>query len=109
MEKVQRELQRHLSSLIQLELRDPRLELPHALTETRISPDLRILNVYVSIDGEEEEQAKFLRALKRATGRLRKLIGESVSLRVVPELRFFLDDTPEKAARIDAILTGLKD
>lgn len=109
MERVQRELQRRVSALILTELRDPRLSVPHAVTDAQISPDLRVLKVYVSIDAPPPEQDVVLEVLKKSVGRLRHLIGEGLELRVVPEIRFYLDDTPERAHRIEQILDGLHD
>ena len=107
MERVQRELQRQLSSLILIELKDPRLSFPFAITQTVISADLRVCKVYVSIDAPGPDQQTVMQVLDKAKGRLRRLLGEGLELRVVPELRFFLDDTAEKAHRIDEILNNL--
>ena len=107
MERVQRELQRRIASLVLSELKDPRLTCPYAITDAQISADLRVLKVFVSIDAPPPEQDVVLGVLKAASGRLRHLMGEGLELLVLPEVRFLLDDTPEKAERIDRILDGL--
>src|SRR5687767_9226463 len=107
MERVQRELQRRLSALVLSELKDPRLDVPYAITDAQISADLRVLKVFVSIDAPPPDQETILEVLRKAAPRLRHLMGEGLELRVVPEVRFLLDDTPEKAQRIDDILDRL--
>ncbi|MBI4867629.1 MAG: 30S ribosome-binding factor RbfA [Candidatus Wallbacteria bacterium] len=107
MERVQRELQRRIASLVLSELKDPRLAYPFAITDAEISGDLRLLKVFVSIDAPPAEQEVVLGVLRKASGRLRHLMGDGLELRVVPEIRFLLDDTPENAQRIDRILDGL--
>ncbi|MBI3889987.1 MAG: 30S ribosome-binding factor RbfA [Candidatus Wallbacteria bacterium] len=107
MERVQRELQRRIASLVLVELKDPRLAYPFAITDAQISGDLRVLKVFVSIDAPAPEQEVVLGVLQKASGRIRHLMGEGLELRIIPEVRFLLDDTPEKAQRIDQIIDGL--
>lgn len=106
-ERLQRELQRRIAAFIQLELKDPRLAVPHAVTDAQISADLRVLKLYVSVDAPAEQQQIVLGVLKGAARRMRHQLGEELELRVLPELRFYLDDTPERAHRIDEILDSL--
>lgn len=104
MERVQRELQRHLSAIMANDLKDPRLSRLLALTKTAISADLRVLKCYVTVPATANEQRAVIKTLQRARSYFRKLLASRTDLRVVPELRFFLDDTPERAERIEKIL-----
>jgi ribosome-binding factor A len=56
--------------------------------------------------GEEMKEA--LAGLKRATAFLRREIGSSVSLRLVPQLIFRLDESVARGIRIDQLLDDIQ-
>jgi ribosome-binding factor A len=92
-----------LSIMIGNELSDPRLSLVR-VTSVNVSRDLRNVNVYVTHDDEEVPKRDILQGLRHAMPYLRRQLAVRCSLRAVPELTFHYDDTPEKAARVDALL-----
>lgn len=92
-----------LSIMIGNELNDPSLSLVR-VTNVNVSRDLRNVNVYVTHDDEELSKRDVLQGLRRATPYLRRQLAVRASLRAVPELSFHYDDTPERAARVDALL-----
>lgn len=100
------QLRAELAQIILRELKDPRLGFV-TVTEVRMSGDLKHARVYVSVYGTEGEESKSLEALDNAAGFLKRVIGERLRLRYVPELRFVLDDTLKRSARIDALLDDL--
>ncbi|MGD8609336.1 MAG: 30S ribosome-binding factor RbfA [Myxococcales bacterium] len=98
------QLQVELAELIQRELKDPRVGFV-TVTEVRMSPDLKHARVYVSVfEGEEQKKEESIAALQRAEGFLRRSLGGRLRLRYVPELRFVIDDTLDRSARIEALL-----
>lgn len=101
--RVQDLLREEISLIIQREIRDPGIGFVTVL-DVRMSEDLKIAKVYLSIYGSEEEKKKTQEALKRSRGYIRHLLGDRVKLRYTPELNFIIDDTFEKAARIEEIL-----
>jgi len=66
--------------------------------------DLKIAKVYCSVYGENEEKKKTIEALQRSKGYIKFLLGKRVQLKYMPDLEFILDDTFEKAARIEELL-----
>jgi ribosome-binding factor A len=102
-QRVAELLYEELSILIANELKDPRLSLVQ-VTNVDVSKDLRTVKVFVSHDDEVVSKRQVLQGLRGATPFLRRQIAVRAALRVVPELLFYYDDTPEKAARIDALL-----
>ena len=99
-ERVNNLIRREVSILIQRELRDPRLDDFIAVTEVTTSPDLQYAKVFVScITGKQEEQ-KILGVLNTAAGFLRTELAKKVSLRRIPELSFYWDDSIEHGDRI---------
>lgn len=92
-----------LSIMVANELDDPKLELI-TVVDIQVSRDLRHAKVFVNHQQPEVSRKEVLRGLERATPYLRSQLAERCSLRMVPELFFAYDDTPEKAARIDELL-----
>jgi ribosome-binding factor A len=101
--RVQDLFREEISLIIQREVRDPGMGFVTIL-DVRMSDDLKIAKVLLSIYGSEEEKQNTLEALKRSKGYIKLLLGQRVKMRAMPELRFILDDTFEKAARIEEIL-----
>ncbi len=74
------------------------------LTEVRTSQDIKYADVWVSIMGDSEKRLKAIGWLRNSAGRLRHRLGQNLRIRRVPELRFELDETLDKAERIESIL-----
>lgn len=102
-QRVAEMLYQELSILIANELDDPRVSLV-AVTAVDVSQDLRSVKVFVSHDDDGMSRRDVLQGLKHAVPYLRREIASRVSLRVVPELLFYYDETPERAARIEELL-----
>lgn len=95
-----------LSIMVAHELEDPRLSLVD-VTSVVISRDLRNAKVYVFHRDDDVTQKDVLAGLKAAIPYVRRQIAQRCGLRVTPEFLFFYDDTPERAARIDELLTQI--
>lgn len=102
-QRVAELLFQELSILIGNELADPALSLVQ-VTNVDVSKDLRNVKVFVSHDDDEVTKGQVIKGLRRATPFLRRQIALRCTMRAVPELLFYYDDTPERAARVDALL-----
>jgi ribosome-binding factor A len=102
-QRVSELLFEELSIMIGNELTDPRLILVQ-VTSVVVSKDLRNVKVYISHDNDEVTKEQVLKGLRHATPFLRRQIAARTTLRAVPELLFYYDDTPEKAARVESLL-----
>ncbi len=102
-QRVQELLFQELSILIANELEDPQLTML-TVTNVVVSRDLRNTKVYIHNEGEEIPRRVILRRLDRAAPFIRRQLAERLTLRVVPELSFYYDDTPERSARVDELL-----
>jgi len=90
------------------EVADPRIDLV-TVTGVDMSPDLRHANVFFAVHGDEARVAAAMAGLESAKGHLRTLLGNSLSLRHVPQLHFRLDPAIDEATRItDAIREELE-
>jgi ribosome-binding factor A len=76
------------------------------VTSVRVSPDLGLAKIYVSIMGGKKDKEAIFNLIKEQSHHIRKLLGGIIGkqLRVVPELMFFIDDSLDYAMRIDELL-----
>lgn len=92
-----------ISELLAGELKDPRIGLA-TVTGVRVTPDLRQAMVGISVLGSAEEKKQTLEGLRAAAPFIRHALAERLDIRRVPEISFRLDDSAERAARIDELL-----
>lgn len=75
------------------------------VTVCRVSPDLGVAKIYVSLFPVKEKD-KLLKKIKEHTPELRNMLGRRIrkQVRVIPELVFFLDDSLDYAEHINNLL-----
>ncbi|RMF63919.1 MAG: 30S ribosome-binding factor RbfA [Bacteroidetes bacterium] len=109
-ERVARLIQREIADLLNTEFAD-QLQQMMTVTGARVTRDLSIAYVYVSILGETDamKQAAF-RHLQGMTPQIRAALASRIrhQVRQIPELRFFLDDTLEQAQRIEDLFARIR-
>ncbi len=79
------------------------------VTNVRVSPDLRYAKIYISIYGDKVTQQNTMRKIESLKKTIRQRLGSRLSLRFVPEIEFYLDDTLEHVDRINALLKQIED
>nr|WP_314754288.1 30S ribosome-binding factor RbfA [uncultured Prevotella sp.] len=102
--RISRLLQKELATIFQSQTR-----MMHgvmvSVTRVRVSPDLSICTAYLSIfpSDKGEEMLKNIIANDKA---IRYDLGQRVrnQLRIIPELRFFIDDSLDYIEHIDELL-----
>lgn len=92
--KVSRLIQKELAEFFQQEARSSFRGKMISVTVVRVSKDMSVAKVYLSIfpsEGAEE----VLSLIKNTSGQARGYLGHKVGkqLRIIPELSFFLDDS----------------
>jgi ribosome-binding factor A len=97
-----------LAEALRERVKDPRVGFL-TLTQVTVSRDGSHAHVGFSVLGEEAEKTAALEGLESARGFLRTYLARELSLRTTPELHFRLDRGLEHAARIDRLLSELKD
>lgn len=107
-QKFSRLIQKELSDIFQ---RDQRGILGNAfitIVDVRISPDLSVAKVYISMMLAPDKKA-VLNKLDDHKKEIRKSLGARIrnQARIVPELAFFIDEVEEKAQRMDDLIKGL--
>ncbi len=102
-DRVNRQVKRELGRIIQQELSDPRLQFV-TITEVDVSRDLRNARIRFSVLGEKDRVQAAQQGLEGAKGMIRKLLGQSMSIRHTPELFFIFDQSVEMSVRIEETL-----
>ncbi|MFO8153044.1 30S ribosome-binding factor RbfA [Thioalkalivibrio sp.] len=102
-DRVGDQMQRELAELIRLEVKDPRVGMV-TLSGVEVSRDLAHAKVFFTQLGGEEKGREAEQGLNHAAGYLRHELGARMRLRTVPQLRFIYDDTPERGARLSALI-----
>lgn len=102
--KIARLLQKELSVIFQEQTRAMHGVMV-SVTRTKISPDLSICTAYLSIFPSERGE-ELLANIEKSNQQIRYTLGQRVrhQLRIVPELRFFIDDSLDYIERIDELL-----
>lgn len=73
------------------------------VTNVRMSPDLRVASIYLSVF-EKEKREIVLERVKDRTGFIRTELAHRIRIRFVPELRFFIDDTLDYVEKIEGLI-----
>ena len=78
------------------------------VTTVRVTPDLAVAKVYLSFLQTSNKDEVF-ESIEEKNKIIRNALAQNIrkSVRIIPELQFFIDDTAEYAAHIDSILAGL--
>ncbi len=81
------------------------------VSAVRMTDDLSIARVYVRVLEEigPDRQDAVVEALGRASGFLRREIGQRLQLRHVPSLEFYWDEVVDSALRIESILDEIRE
>ncbi len=99
-ERLGKVIKQEISELLEREVSDPRLGSLISVTEVSISPDLKYAKVFVSILGDEIDKSEMLAGFNAAGGFLRKKLAPRLSMRCVPQLSFYYDDSIERGANV---------
>ncbi len=101
--RIADQIQRELSELIRLELRDPRVRLV-TITGVELSRDQSHAKVFFTALGTAEEAQACAEGLVRAAGFLRAGLAHRLSTRSVPDLHFEYDDSIERGVRLSRLI-----
>lgn len=105
--RVGQQIQREIALILQREMKDPRIGMV-TVSDVEVSRDLNYAKVYVTflqLDNDAERIKEALAILTEAAGYIRSLLGSSMRLRVVPELRFYYDETLVEGMRMSNLVS----
>jgi len=102
-ERMAEQLRRELAEIVRDEMKDPRLGFV-SFTEIRMSRDLSHAVIYCSIlNSEQQDEA--IEVLNRAVGFIRKEIGRRIRARIVPTLKFVVDESVTRGVAMDELIS----
>ena len=98
-----------LSEILVRGLKDPRVKAGFVtVTDVDVSSDLRHALVWVSLFGDDKAQVEALDGLEAAAGFLRRELGQRMTTKHTPALRFKRDKSAEQGAWVETTLAGLQ-
>ena len=100
-------MKKELGDIITRKLKDPRVGFV-TVTDVEVTGDLSMATVYITVLGDEDQQASTLKGLEKAKGFIRSEIGKRIRLRIVPEITFAMDESIAYGNRIESLLSELK-
>lgn len=102
-DRMAEQLRRELADIVRDEIKDPRLGFM-SFTEVRMSRDLSHAVIYCSVFNAEQ-QDESIEILNRATGFIRKEIARRIRARIVPTLKFVIDDSVTRGIAMDELIS----
>jgi len=107
-QKFARLIQKELSDIFQRDKRGIVDKAFITIADVRVSPDLGLARIYLSMMLAKDKQA-VLDKLNLRKKEIRKELGDQIAkqVRVIPELIFYLDVVEENAQRMDNLIDNL--
>ena len=121
-QRVADQIQRELATLIQLEVKDPRVGMV-SISGVDVSKDLAYAKIFITVlntlsdDGEVNDSTlsapgeldkleieENLKALKKASGFLRTMLAKRLRIRSVPKLEFHYDGSIERGQQLSSLI-----
>ena len=121
-QRVADQIQRELATLVQLEVKDPRVGMV-SITGVDVSKDLAYAKIFITVlntlsdDGEVNDSTlsapgeldkleieENLKALKKASGFLRTMLAKRLRIRSVPKLEFHYDGSIERGQQLSSLI-----
>jgi ribosome-binding factor A len=89
-------IRQEIGMIILRDLADPRLMGMPSVTRVKVTEDLSMADVYITVMGTPGQQSAALNALKHSAGLIRTKLTKELSIRQVPFIRFHMDEDLKK-------------
>ena len=112
-QRMAEQLRRELAEIVRDEIKDPRLGFV-SFTEVRMSRDLSHAVIYCSVfnagqgdpgQDSQKQRNESIEILNRAVGFIRKEIARRIRARIVPTLKFVIDESVSRGAAMDDLIS----
>ena len=107
-EKVASTVHKELAQIMLRELVDPRLVGLPSITRVKVSEDLSIADVFITVMGTPGQQTAALNALKHAASLMRVKLTKQMTLRIAPFLKFHIDEDLKKELALQELLLKVR-
>ena len=107
-DRVAQEILREVNDIIRNTVRDPRVE-GVTITDVELTGDLQQATIYYStLDTDDETKKETQSGFNKASGLVRKELGNRLTTYHTPEVIFKRDESVEYGNRIDQLLNDLR-
>ena len=106
-ERVANAMRREISSIIHDDLKDTRIGFT-TVTKVEVTSDLRNVKVYYSVLGDKKQKKATEIALNNAKGYIKRLIGDRIKLRFMPDIIFRIDKSLEHRDNMERLFDKIK-
>ena len=106
-QRIQSIIGKNISEIIQFELKNPRIGFC-TVSEVWVSSDFSYARVYVSFLGAKYPKQN-LEELNKTRGYVRSSLAKKIDIRKTPEITFYLDESFQKAERLEEVLKKEKE
>ena len=107
--RISEEIRKVVSELLMNGIKDPRVSSMTTITKVSVTGDLRYVDIYVSVLGDEIAKEETLEGLESAKGYIRMEIGNEIDLRYIPEPIFHLDESIEQGIYMSKLIEKVKE
>ena len=105
--RVGQEILKEVNDILRKKVRDPRVE-NVTITDVKVTGDLQQATIYYSILSDlASDKKKAQDGLNKASGLIRRELGDNLSIYKTPELFFELDESVVYGNHIDELLRDL--
>lgn len=105
--RIGEQMRRDLAQAVSELLDHPRASML-SFTDVRITRDLSFAKVYVThVLDNIIEREELIQALNAKAGQFRHYLAKRLSIRKIPELSFYYDESVEYGARMESLLTSI--
>jgi len=105
-DKVADLIKTEISEILLRQINDPQVR-DITVTGVKVTDDLHHAKVFFVRMGENGCSEETMKGLQRASGFLRRKLGQRMRLRSVPEIMFMFDESFEYGDRIDRLLAEI--
>jgi len=107
-QKVAKLLQKDLGDIFSRDVRGILENAFITISDVRVTPDLKIAYVYLSMMMVNDKEGLIDRINQRKS-EIRKILGNKIGkqVRVVPDLKFYIDELGENAIKLDKLIDDL--
>lgn len=106
--RINAEVQKELSTLINREIKDPRINPMTSVIAVEVAPDLKHAKVYISVLGDEDSRKATYEGLRSAAPFMRNQLAKRINLRNTPELTFIMDQSIEYGVNMFKLISDIK-
>ncbi len=107
LEKINSLIKEEISLIFLNKLQDPSFGLV-TVTSVKVSPDIRTAKIYLSVF-EKDKREYILEKISEVKGLIKSQLAGRVSLRRIPELEFFIDDTLDYVEKMENLFKKIHD